>query len=185
MNADETNNMIFFSKLIKPLHPKLTMSNEPIDVVVHHLGVTLTSNLSWRAHVLKIYQKASKKLNMLKQMKFKLQRKTLEVLYKSVVRSCLEYADIVWDGCCDGDRDLLESLQHEAAARLVTGALKGTHRDSLLKETAWITLKDRRNDHKLIMMYKIVNSLVPTYLSELVLDLIVVYLLMKLNCSLC
>ena len=96
---------------------------------------------------------------MLKPMKFKLQRKTLEALYKSVVRSCLEYADIVWHGCCDADRDLLESLQYEAA-RLVTGALKGT----------WITLKDRRNDRKLIMMYKIVNSLVPTYLSELFLE---------------
>ena len=90
-------------------------------------------------------------------------------MYKSVVRSCLEYADIVWDGCCDADRDLLESLQCEAA-RLVTGALKGTHRDSFLKETAWVTLKDRRNDHKLIMMYKVVNSLVPTYLSELFLE---------------
>ena len=106
---------------------------------------------------------------MLKPMKFKLQTKTLEVLYKSVVRSYLEYADIVWDGCCDVDRDLLESLQYESA-RLVTGALKSTHRHSLLKETAWITLKDRRNDHGLIMMYKIVNNLVNTYLSELFLE---------------
>ena len=47
--------------------------------------------------------------------------------------------------------------------------LRGTHRNSLLKETTWITFKDRRNDHKLIMMYKIVivQNLVPTYLSEL------------------
>ena len=90
-------------------------------------------------------------------------------MYKSVVRSCLEYANIVWDGCCDADRDLLQSLQYEAA-KLVTGALKGTHRDSLLKETAWITLKERRNDHKLIMMYKIVNNLVPTYLYYLFLE---------------
>ena len=133
MNADKTKNMIFPSILIKPFHPKLTMSNEPIDVVVQqdHLGVTLTSNLLWRAYVLKINQKASKKLNMLKPIKFKLQRKSLEVLYKSVVCSCLVYADIVWDRCCDGDRHLLESLQYEAA-RLVMGALKGTHRERLL-----------------------------------------------------
>ena len=97
-----------------------------------HLGVTLTQNLSWRPQVLKIHQKASKKLNMLKPLKLKLQRKTLDILYKSLVRSCLEYADIVWDGCCEADRDLLESLQYEAA-RLVTGALKGTERKNLLK----------------------------------------------------
>ena len=72
----------------------------------------------------------------------------------------------MWDGCCDADRDLLESLQFEAA-RLVTGALKGTRRESLLNETGWSTLKARRNDHKLFMMYKIVNNLAPPYLSEL------------------
>jgi hypothetical protein len=75
----------------------------------------------------------------------------------------LEYADVVWDGCCDADRDLLESLQFEAA-RLVKGALKGTRRESLLNEIGWSTLKARRND-KLFMMYKIVNNLAPPYLS--------------------
>ena len=44
-------------------------------------------------------------------MKFMLGKKPLEVLYKSVVCSCMEYADVLWDGCCDADRDLLESLQ--------------------------------------------------------------------------
>ena len=154
--------------MVKPLHPTLIFNNEPIKMVLQHdhLGVTLTQNLLWRPQVLKIHQKASKKLNMLKPLKLKLQRKTLEILYKSLVRSCLEYADIVWDVCCEADRDLLESLQFEAA-RLVTEALKGTQRKNLLKETAWFSLKERRNNHKLTMIYKLINNLVPLYLSEL------------------
>ena len=48
----------------------------------------------------------------------------------------------------------------------ITGALKGTHRESLLTETAWTTLKDRRSNHKLSMMYKIVMNLAPPYLTE-------------------
>ena len=64
------------------------------------------------------------------------------------------------------DRDLLESLQFEAAC-LVTGALKGTQRKNLLKETAWFSLKERRNNHILTMVYKLINNLVPLYLSEL------------------
>jgi hypothetical protein len=49
------------------------LANEPIDIVDEHdhLGVTLTNKLSWRPHILKIHQKASKKLNLLKPMKFK------------------------------------------------------------------------------------------------------------------
>jgi hypothetical protein len=56
-------------------------------------------------------------------MKFKRGRKTLEILYKSVVRSCLEYVDVVWDECCDANRDLFETLQFEAA-RLVYGGFE-------------------------------------------------------------
>jgi hypothetical protein len=105
MNPQKTENIIFSCKLVKPLHPTLILNNEPIKTVSQHdhLGVTLTQNLSWRPQVLKIRQEASKKLNMLKPLKLKLQRKTLEILYKSLVRSCLEYADIVWDGCCEAD----------------------------------------------------------------------------------
>ena len=90
----------------------------------------MSSNLSWRAHIFKIYQKASKKLNLLKPLKYNLSRYTLEVLFKSLVRSSLEYANVVWDGCSESDNNLLESLQTEGA-RVVTGALKGTNRVSL------------------------------------------------------
>ena len=111
------------------------------DLAVHeHLGLTLTSNLSWRAHVLKLHQKASKKLNLLKPLKYQLSRYSLDVLYKSLVRSSLEYADVVWDGCSDSDRNLLEDLQIECA-RLVTGAMKGTNRVCLLRDASWTELQ--------------------------------------------
>jgi hypothetical protein len=84
MNVDKTKNMIFSSKINKPIHPPLTLSNNVIEDVVSHdnLGVTLTCNLSWSSHIWKIYQKASKKINMIKGLKFKLRRSTLESLYK-------------------------------------------------------------------------------------------------------
>ena len=90
----------------------------------------MSSHLSWRAHIFKIYQKASKKLNLLKPVKYNLSRYTLEVLFKSLVRSSLEYANVVSNGCSESDNNLLESLQIEGA-RVVTGALKGTNRVSI------------------------------------------------------
>ena len=138
------------------------------NLAVHeHLGLTLTSNLSWRAHVLKFYQKASKKLNLLKPLKYRLSRYSLDVLYKSLVRSSLEYADVVWDGCSDSDRNLLEDLQIECA-RLVTGAMKGTNGVCLLRDASWGgASSDRRKMHKLYLMYKMVNKLSPSYLCNL------------------
>ncbi len=99
-------------------------------------------------------------------MRLMLTRKTLDTLHKSLVRSCLEYADIVWDGCDETDNDLLEQPQYEAA-RLVTGAIKGTSRERLLNEVAWVKLKERHTYHKLKIIYKILNNLAPSYLQEL------------------
>ena len=80
------------------------------------------------------------------------------------MRSSLEYADVVWDGCLVGDSDLLESLLLEGA-RVVTAAIKGTSRDCLLRDTSWAKLgRLRRKIHKLIMMYKLVYKLSPPYL---------------------
>ena len=90
----------------------------------------MSSNLSWRAHIFKIYQKASKKFNLLKPLKYNLSRYTLEVLFNSLVRSSLEYVNVAWDGCSESDNNLLESLQI-AGARVVTGDLKGTNRVSI------------------------------------------------------
>ena len=89
--------LFFLAKKDKPVHPPLILNNNIIEhVTVHeHLALTLCSNLSWRAHILKIHQKASKKLNLLKPLKYKLNRYTLEVLFKSLVHSSLEYADVV------------------------------------------------------------------------------------------
>ena len=165
----KTKSMIFSSKRVKPDHPPLFLDGVGIEnVPVHdHLGVTLSFNLFWRSHILKTHQKASRKLNLLKPLKYKLSRFTLDVLYtKALVRSSLEYADVVWDGCLVGDNDLLESLQLEGA-RVVTGAIKGTNKDCLLRDTSWAKLSLRRKIHKLIMMYKLVYKIAPPYLSDL------------------
>ena len=78
----------------------------------------------------------------------------------------MEYADVVWDGCCKNVSDLLESVQYEFA-KVVTGAMKGTGRQRLLEGLAWESLKTRRSVHKLVLFFKIVNDLTSSYLSDL------------------
>ena len=54
-----------------------------------------------------------------------------DYVYKPFVRSKLGYADVVWDGCFKGESDWIETVQFDAA-KLITGAMKGAHRESLL-----------------------------------------------------
>ena len=57
-------------------------------------------------------------------------------------------------------------MQYEAA-RLVTGAIKGSSSARLYKELSWESLSGRREFHLLSQFYKIVKNLAPYYLSEL------------------
>ena len=64
--------------------------------------------------------------------------------------------------------NLLESLQI-GGAMVVTGALKGTNRVSLLKDlsNSWVELSVGRKIHKLTLMYKMVFKLALPYLCDL------------------
>ena len=168
INPSKTEYKTFSSKLVRPLHPDLFCNGNNISEVSNHthLGITLSSNLTWRAHIFSVYQKASKRLNMLKGIRYKVGRDTLRKLYKSVIRPVMEYADVLWDGCNDEERELLESVQCEAG-KVVTGAMRGTSRICLMAELGWEEMKVRRDIHKLICYFKKVNDLSPSYLKDL------------------
>jgi hypothetical protein len=84
-------------------------------------------------------------------------------LYKALIRPVLEYADVIWDNCSLSECDLIESVQYESA-RVVTGPMRGTSRSRLSDELAWEDMNTRRSMHKLVLYYKIVNNLTPSFI---------------------
>ena len=103
----------------------------------------------------------------MRKLKYQLDRLSLEILYTSFIRPILEYGDILFDNCTQYEKDELDKVQSEAA-RIVTGGTKLVSINNLYKEIGWESLENRRCKHKLVMFYKMVNHLTPTYLSELV-----------------
>ena len=93
-------------------------------------------------------------------------RKSLETIYESFIRSKLEYTCIVWDDCSEQDHIALEKCQLRSA-RIVTGAKKGTSHDKLYTETQWPKLHERREKFKLCFMHKVVNKSARNYLVEI------------------
>ena len=88
-------------------------------------------------------------------------------IYLSFIRPVLEYADIVWDNCTLHESNLLESVQVEAG-RIITGLRVNSSKTKLYEELGWELLYKRREKHKFILMYKIINGHTPNYLSDLV-----------------
>ena len=166
-NPNKSVALLLSRKVNHPLHPPLFMENTPInEVEAHkHLGLFLSNDCSWhqRINYMYIKDKAWARINIMRRLKYKLDRKSLESIYISFIRPLLEHGDTVWDNCTQYE---LDKLQNETA-RIATGATKRVSLTNLYKEIGWESLSKRRSNHKLNLLYKMINSLTPIYLSSL------------------
>ena len=102
-------------------HPIFFANKELTDVVSHkHLGLTLSNNLSWSVHIRNLLDSVKAMSNVLKRLKYDIDRKSIETIYFSFIRPKLEYACHVWDNCSIRDSKLLDNYQLEIA-RVLTG----------------------------------------------------------------
>ena len=122
--------------------------------------------IEWDEHVKSISEKSWSRLNLLKALKFRFSRKSLEKIYFAYIPPLLEYSNTVWDNCSSESKKLLDAV-HVEAARIVTGATKLCSIDKLFIELGWDSLQTRRNKHKLVTFYKIMHGLASNYLSDL------------------
>ena len=90
-----------------------------------HLGVTVTSNLSWTTHINKIKLKANRLLGLLRRTCSLLtDRSTRRTLYLSLVKSQLCYATEVWSPSQYNNKLYLEQVQRRAT-RWILQSKKG------------------------------------------------------------
>ena len=168
-NANKTECVLFSLKPKGINHPPLYLNSEEIkEVESHtHLGLTLSCNGKWDQHISNIVANVNYSLNAMRRLKYFLDKGTLEKIYFAYVRPIMEYSTAVRDNCTIAQSTKLEQLQLDAA-RITTGAVKGTKHMLLYNETGWQTLSERRENSQLSIMYKMLNNLVPNYLSLLV-----------------
>lgn len=97
LNTSKTHCISFTNKK-SPLNYTYRIGNSIIEKCnqVKYLGITLTPNLNWEPHILAMCQKAEKKLSFLRR---KLRNAPPHIkinAYKTLIRPCLEYADLIW-----------------------------------------------------------------------------------------
>ena len=97
-----------------------------------------------------------------------LRRHSLITIYKTSIRSHLEYGEVVYDSTFNKSfNQRLECIQYNAAiaiARAIRGASSGKH----FQELGLETLKSRLWFNKLYLFYKIFHNKSPGYLFKLI-----------------
>ena len=109
-NPSKSEAITFTRKRIRPLHPPLYMNHQAINEVSSHkhLGLIFSNDCNWHEHIEYIKTKAWFRINIMRRLKFKLDRKSLEIKYMSFIRPLLEYASVVWDNCAEYESEELE-----------------------------------------------------------------------------
>ena len=144
-------------KRIKKIHASYTIEVADLENVesIKYLGVTITSDLRWNTHVSSVCTKANRNLGFLRRNLYSCPQEVKEAAYKGLVRPVLDYGSSVWDPPGVVLQEELESVQ-KRAARFVTGNYnyEAGSMTGILGQLKWESLKKRRKDNRLILLYK-------------------------------
>ena len=113
---------------------------------VKFLGMVFDSKLTWKYHIDHLVNKCRKRINILKALtdsKWGANKQSILLLYKAIIRSCLDYGAEVYDSCCQSLKDRLNAIQAQCL-RIATGALRTTPHSALLVECGEMPLQLRR-----------------------------------------
>ena len=125
-----------------------------------YLGVELSSDLTWAAHINKTCKKANKSLAFLRRnLKIK-DPKIKEMAYKGLVRPVLEYCSPVWNPHHSKYIDMLEMIQRRAARYTMNNYQTYSSVSDMIDRLGWESLAARRIRADIIIFYKIQNSLI-------------------------
>ena len=133
-----------------PCNLRLKEGSIKFEKTAKFLGVIFDRKLTWKAHISYIIEKCKKRLNLMRMVsgQFWGATKTLLLIYKSLIRSVLDYGSVAYDSACSSLKNKLDSIQYQAL-RIATGAIHATAASALQVDTGEIPLYLRRYELQL------------------------------------
>jgi len=175
-SPSKTNTMRFFTRSEPNSQLKLRMNGTEIPRcnTVKFLGLHWDQKLTWSPHIVQLKNSCMKALNLLRSVSSQhwgADQETLLRLYRSMVRSKLDYGSIVYGSASDHLLKSLDTVANEAI-RIATGAFKSTPINRLYVLANEPTLEKRRAELTLRYFYKIKSHIMnPAYNSVINSDL--------------
>ena len=158
INLDKTKAMYFTKKTNLP--PQIKVSSHQIEYLKEfkYLGLTFDSpRLSYKKHIMKLKDSCTKSLSVIKflsHLQWGCNRETLLTLYKTLVRSKIDYASQIYQSATQTDLKILDTIQNQCI-RLCIGAWETSPITSLEVEANIPPLKFRRELLLSKMRYRI------------------------------
>ena len=126
-----------------------------------YLGVTLSEDLSWTPHEDNTAAKASRTLGFLRRNMSHCTDQVRERTYNALVLPVLNYAAAAWDPYLSRDINSLDQVQRRGASYVCNKYWDRTPGcvTKMIQDLGWQSLQEKREDHRLTLLYKLQNSL--------------------------
>ena len=152
----QVQKVIFSRRLQKSNHPSLTFNNTGVtqSEIQKHLGIFLDSKLDFKEPIQNVRNKVSKTIGLIRKFQKILPRPPLITIYKSFIRSPLDYENIIYDQAYNVSfHQKIEFSQYNTALA-ITGAVRGISREKFYHELGFESLVSRRWYRKLCCFYQ-------------------------------
>ncbi|XP_078139509.1 uncharacterized protein LOC144539314 [Centroberyx gerrardi] len=175
LNANKTEMLVVGPKTQLPLVSDLTLNFGDSLITqsptVKNLGVTFDSALSFDAHIKEITKIAFFHLRNISKIRSLLNTADAETLIHAFVSSRLDYCNVLLSGLPNCSIKKLQLVQN-AAARILTRTRKFDHITPILTSLHWLPIQARSDFKVLLLAYKSLHGLAPSYLSDLIIPYI-------------
>ena len=151
---------------LTPLTLKLTLNNIVIEQVSHHkvLGVIIDENFTWQPHISTLIKKLSCNLYLLYQLKQYVNQDARKMFFHAHCLSLINYASTVWSNTYDVHIQKVNSL-HRRGINLISDD-KSVNTDDKFRDLCILPLKQQFHFNTALLTFKIINKLVPPYLTN-------------------
>jgi hypothetical protein len=130
------------------------------------IGVHIDNHLTFKRHIKNVHNKIASRIHLLRRLKEYLPIYARKLFYNSYILPLMEYACTVWSCCnCQESIKSLYKLQVRAA-RIIIDANMDIESVEVLKSIKWVSIVDRIHFHKSKLMYKTMNNLGPSYMTN-------------------
>ena len=172
LNPGKTEIIVFgTSKLLSEIKIHGTFLSNGVCVrfspIVKSLGFRLDENLNFKKQISHVKSISFVKLRSIARMKQFLTNKQVEILIHAIVISLLDYCNSLYYGCDASSLRQLQSIQNRAC-RIIFGLKKQDDLSEKMQSLHWLKIKERIIFKTLLLVFKSVHGLAPSYINELI-----------------
>ena len=169
VNAKKTEYMLVCNSRIRHRFNdiKIQVNKQVISEKEHIkiLGVTISNDLSWEQHTLSLVGELRYRYKSFNRSCGLLTHDAKLLLYNACIASRLNYCDFIWHKCNQASASKLQTIQNRCARRILGSPPESTALP-LIRQLGWLTLTEKRNLHKCVLLHELLLGNKPNILVE-------------------